>query len=61
MNRLSEFEHQDLSNTVWSFSTLSFLVMPLLAAIATWALNKIPEFLAQDLSNTAWAYATLNV
>eukprot|EP00415_Alexandrium_ostenfeldii_P001932 UN1932 len=58
---ISEFNSQNLSNTVWAFATLGFPHVPLRDAIASASLPRLPEADAQDLANTAWAMAVFGV
>lgn len=52
---------QNLSNTVWAFSLLPRIDMPLLTAISASAIARIAEFLPQQLANTSWAFACLSI
>jgi len=41
---LNQFHPQDLSNTVWAFSTMALVDKHLLAAIAPVAISRLAEF-----------------
>merc|ERR1711879_135346 len=54
-----EFDHHDLSNTAWAFSSFAIQHRPLMSAIAAAAITRIPEFSAEQLTMTAWSFETL--
>jgi len=54
---MSECSQQSLANTAWAFANLGMVDSPLLAAIASAAINICGEFVVQGISNLAWAFA----
>ena len=58
--RVSEFNAQDIANTVWAFAKVKLLDEKLFAALAREAERRVRELNAQDLANMAWAFAKVN-
>mmetsp|Transcript_36294 Transcript_36294/g.104525 ORF Transcript_36294/g.104525 Transcript_36294/m.104525 type:complete len:174 (+) Transcript_36294:136-657(+) len=56
---MTDFDQQNIGNTVWSVARLPVHDRPLLDALSSAAIATISLFGAQGLSNTAWALATL--
>eukprot|EP00435_Cladocopium_sp_Y103_P023535 s353_g5.t1 len=52
---------QDVSNLVWSFSTLGERPVPLLTRLAALSVALAAEFQAQHLANVAWSLAALRL
>ena len=58
MAKLSEFNPQNLANTVWAFAQSGNRAPELFAAVSKAAQSKLHMMNPQELANTAWAYAT---
>ena len=58
MAKLSEFNPQNLANTVWAFAQSGNRAPELFAAVSKVAQSKLHMMNPQELANTAWAYAT---
>lgn len=61
INVISEFTPQGLSNTCWSFATLSHLNEEVMEALKTEIRPRLADFNAQELSNVLWSFAKLQV
>ncbi|MEM7517621.1 MAG: RAP domain-containing protein, partial [Planctomycetota bacterium] len=55
--RMSEFNAQNMANTVCAFATAGVSALTLFDAIAAEAQGRIREFNAQDMATMAWAFA----
>jgi hypothetical protein len=61
LERINEFNPQNLSHTAWAYATLKHEAPVLLDGIARSAVERINEFNPQELANTAWAFAVCNM
>mmetsp|Transcript_29941 Transcript_29941/g.84451 ORF Transcript_29941/g.84451 Transcript_29941/m.84451 type:complete len:149 (-) Transcript_29941:174-620(-) len=58
LKKISAFNTQDLSKTLWAVAEMGHSSPSLFGAVAEAALKKIGTFTAQDLASTALAFAT---
>ena len=56
--RISEFEPQQIANSVWGCAKTGFTDQRFFKAIAEEASRRIREFNPQQMANTVWAFAT---
>ena len=56
---MSEFNAQDIANTVWAFAKAMQPDEKLFAALAIAAARRVRQFQVQNVANTAWAFATV--
>ena len=60
MQRLSQFNSQNMSNTLWAFASLNHHPGPMLLKVLQRELvHKLPHFTSQGIENVLWAFATL--
>lgn len=60
MQRLPQFNSQNMSNTLWAFASLNHHPGPMLLKVLQRELiHKLPHFTAQGIENVLWAFATL--
>ena len=60
MQRLPQFNSQNMSNTLWAFASLNHHPGPtLLKVLQRELVHKLPHFTAQGIENVLWAFATL--
>jgi len=57
VNKISEFNHRQLSNTAWAFAKCGLWNDQLVTTIAQECISKIETFSAQCLMNVSWAMA----
>lgn len=60
MQRLPQFNSQNMSNTLWAFASLNHHPGPMLLKVLQRELvHKLPHFTSQGIENVLWAFATL--
>lgn len=60
MQRLPQFNSQNMSNTLWAFASLNHHPGSMLLKVLQRELvHKLPYFTAQGIENVLWAFATL--
>ena len=60
MQRLQQFNSQNISNTLWAFASLNHHPGPMLLKVLQRELvHKLRQFTPQGIENVLWAFATL--
>ena len=60
MQRLPQFNSQNMSNTLWAFASLNHHPGSMLLKVLQRELvHKLPHFTSQGIENVLWAFATL--
>ena len=60
MQRLPQFNSQNMSNTLWAFASLNHHPGPMLLKVLQRELvHKLPYFTSQGIENVLWAFASL--
>lgn len=60
MQRLPQFNSQNMSNTLWAFASLNHHPGPMLLKVLQRELvHKLPHFTSQGIENVLWAFASL--
>eukprot|EP00933_Yihiella_yeosuensis_P017958 TRINITY_DN14932_c0_g1_i1.p1 TRINITY_DN14932_c0_g1~~TRINITY_DN14932_c0_g1_i1.p1 ORF type:complete len:610 (-),score=81.99 TRINITY_DN14932_c0_g1_i1:68-1897(-) len=60
VNKIGDFNSQELVNTAWAFATLVLFDLPVLNAIAGYAVQNATKFNPQDVASLVWAFSSIN-